>query len=350
MPEELKPFPEIVGNESLRTRLAEDIRNDTLSHAYILEGPEGCGKHTLALQLAAAMACENKNNAQNPLPCSHCPACRKILAGKSPDIITVTREGKATLGVEIIRQLRSDIHIRPNDLDVKVYIIEDAHTMTVQAQNAFLLTLEEPPPFVKFLLLCESAEPLLETIKSRAPVLRMQPVRPEDMDTYLCQKDARAAKLKATSKEEWQELLLSAHGCIGRALTLLEPKSREVVLSRRHFAKEWIQLLLQSPRDSAGKAVLMVETIGKNREEVNRLFLTMEEALRDLLTLKKDENAPLLFFTDRDDALSLSDRLGASQLLHLWEAAEEARLAVFFRNANIRLTWMDFVLKAGLVH
>ena len=146
---------DMIGNDALRVRLADDLRRGRLSHAYILEGPVGSGKHTLARQIAAALSCERKQDVTSPLPCRSCPACRKILSGNSPDLITVKREeDKTTFGVEVIRELRQDVPVAPNDTDYKVYLIEDAHLMTQQAQNAFLLTLEEPPPYVLFLLLC----------------------------------------------------------------------------------------------------------------------------------------------------------------------------------------------------
>ena len=89
--------------------------------------------------------------------------------------------------------------------------------------------------------------------------------------------------------------------------------------------------------------------IGAKREEIGEWFLTLETALRDLMMLKKEENAPLLFYCDCDEALALSDRIGASTIMRLYEACEEARCAVYIRNANIRLTFMDFVLQAGMI-
>ena len=159
----------VAGNEALRARLGGELARGAISHAYIVEGEAGCGKHTLARAIALAMACEQREG-EGPFPCMSCPSCRKILAGNSPDVITVSREeDKVTMGVDVIRALREDVPLYPNDLDIKLYIIEDAHTMTTQAQNALLLTLEEPPPFVMFLLLTERADALLETIRSRAP-------------------------------------------------------------------------------------------------------------------------------------------------------------------------------------
>ncbi|MBR7161720.1 MAG: hypothetical protein IKD07_04815 [Clostridia bacterium] len=144
-----KAFSDVIGNEGLRRRLCDDIRKRSMAHAYILAGPHGSGKHTMARQFAAALACENKDREDMPLPCLTCLSCRKILEGKSPDLIWIEKMGQS-VKIEQIRALKTDVFTYPNDLDDKIYVIEDADTMTESAQNAFLLTLEEPPSFVHF--------------------------------------------------------------------------------------------------------------------------------------------------------------------------------------------------------
>lgn len=341
-------MPQIVGNEALRRRLCDDVRGGTLSHAYILEGPAGSGKHTVAQQLAAALACERKAEGDTPIPCGTCPACRKILEQKSPDIITVGRADKATIGVETVRNLREDIHTLPNDLEFKLYIIEDAHTMTVQAQNALLLTLEEPPSFVRFLLLCENTQTILETIKSRAPILRTEPIPASVMEEYLCRADPRARSLRDSSPREWQEILLSCNGCIGRAAQLLDPKIRKPITSRHQLVQEFLDACI-SNRERASRMVAICNAAGNKRDEVCELLLTLEAALRDLMILKKTENTTLLFFTDLEEALALSDRIAATTLMRMYETCEEARCAIYIRNANIRLTLLEFFLRSGMI-
>ena len=179
----------------------------SFSHAYIIEGVKGSGKHSIARLSAAALSCERKNDDSAPLPCGKCEACRKILEFLSPDVITVGTEGKATLGVDSIRFMREDVYTPPNDLEHKIYIIEDADKMTVQAQNAFLLTLEEPPTYAGFILLCENAGALLETIRSRAPILRTEPISRQNIDRYITANDKRAATLKATAPKDYAELI-----------------------------------------------------------------------------------------------------------------------------------------------
>ncbi|MBQ7320821.1 MAG: hypothetical protein IJW99_01865 [Clostridia bacterium] len=343
-----KHMPEIVGNERLRRRLCEDIREGTLSHAYILEGPNGSGKHLIARQLAAALACEKRTDPLSPLPCGQCPACRKILGGLSPDVITFGREDKATIGVDTVRALRENAYSYPNDLDFKLYVIEDAHTLTTQAQNAFLLTLEEPPSFVRFLLLCENTQSILETIKSRAPILRTEPIPCETMASHLCRTDPQALAFRDSAPSQWQEILLAADGCIGRVKQLLDPKTRKPILARREDVRQFIHACIDH-RERGTRLIALGTAQGNKRDDVCAFLLTLETALRDLMLLKKEENAPLLFFPDREEAIAISDRIGAAMLWRLYETCEEARVAIDIRNANIRLTYLDFLLKAGLL-
>ena len=264
----MESFSCVFGNEKLRERLASDIREGMMSHAYIIEGDKGCGKHTLARAVAAALACENAGDGGYNLPCGVCPSCKKILAGKSPDVITVSREaGKTQMGVEVIRGLREDVRLMPNDLDVKVYIIEDAHTMNDHAQNAFLLTLEEPPEFVKFLLLCESAENLLETVKSRAPVLRMSTLENALLRQKLIEISPEAAELSRNSKKEFEEIIKLSSGCLGQAIELLSEDTRAPRIEARHLA---IELLLCLTERRNAKKEGIKNTRKRNKANKNR--------------------------------------------------------------------------------
>ncbi len=341
-------MPQIVGNERLRRRLGDDVLGGTLSHAYLVEGPAGSGKHTVAWLLAAALACEEKSDDNAPLPCGKCASCRKILEGKSPDIITVGREDKATIGVEAVRRIREDVHTLPNDLDFKLYIIEDAHTLTPQAQNALLLTLEEPPSFVRFLLLCENTQTILETIKSRAPVLRTEAIDPDRIAEYLCREVPSALSTRDSTPGEWREILLSCDGCIGRAKQLLDPKVRKPILNRRRLVQEYLDACLTN-RQRASRMLAVFGAVGAKRDEANEFLLTLETAIRDLTMLKRSDTAPLLFYTDRDEAMALSDRIPAATLIRMYENCEEARCAISIRNANTRLTLTELALRTGMI-
>ena len=343
----MKPaFTDVVGNDALRLRLRDDLLSGKLSHAYILEGADGSGKHMLAMRIAAALSCEERDDPSKPIPCLTCPSCRKILGGNSPDVITVSREDKATLGVEAIREIRRDVYVAPNDISAKIYIIEDSHLLTVQAQNALLLTLEEPPTYVLFLLLCRSATPLLETIRSRAPTLRTEPLSPDCIGEHLCHVNTEAAMLKQSAPSDFSEILVAANGSIGKALSLLDAKSRKPIIARRDIARSFVRLV--TSRRNGAETMRFLNGLGQKREELTEQLGTILFCLRDLLLLKQTENAPLCFFADREEALSLAYSFTTPELLALCDKISLACDSLR-KNANVRLTLTSLAVDTGLL-
>ncbi len=335
----------IAGNLRLREELCRNILADKLSHAFIIEGPKGSGKHTFAMNIAAALACSGKGNGK-AVPCYECPQCKKILSFKSPDVITVGCEGKATFGVDSIRFLKTDVHTVPNDLDFKLYIIEDADKMTVQAQNAFLLTLEEPPSFVRFLLLCENADLLLETIKSRAPILRTEPVKNSDLDEYITSIDRRAAQMKLSSPAEYAELIMAAKHGIGTALKYLEPKAFAPVKDMRALIRDFCDMATSG--GGARRAMPFIKRFAEKRDVLSVQLDMLSCAVTDLILLKKCDSAPLEFFADKNDCLELCDRVSVKILYDLNSAVLTACENIQ-RNANVRLTMIKLLTDANII-
>ncbi len=329
-------FPAVAGNPFLKTRLAPKLLSGALPHALILEGKAGSGKRTIALEIAMAAACARRDDPTVPLPCGNCEACRKIREGLSPDVLRIARApGKATLGVEAVRGVRESVRAVPNDLDIKVYIIEDADTMTVQAQNALLLTLEEPPRYVLFLLLATDAGALLETIRSRAPVYRTQPVGENEMREYLTARSPEAARLFAASPEEGAEILRLSGGSIGEALAHIGGAEREAVLQSRRNAAEVCRMLAE--RESPAVLLTLMLSFPRVREALAGQLGVLRMALRDLCLLSRTENAPLCFFTDRESAAEEAACLSLSRWMRYIDAVEDA-LAALDANANVGLT------------
>lgn len=333
----------IIGNEALRARLYSEIKDGTLAHAYIIEGKRGSGRHTLAKSIIAAMACESSGDA---LPCGDCRNCRHIFEDKCPDVTVIGRGDKVSLGIEPIRELKSTLLAVPNDLEIKSYIIEDADTMTAQAQNAFLLTLEQPPRFVSFFLLCENARALLETIRSRAPILRTEPIPAKKIGEHICsdrvEKSLRdaALSLKRSQIEEFETVLISADGSIGRALELLSPKTRKPISDRRALAMDFIESL--STNGKSDHILSILPRFSQKRDELAIQLEYIKIALRDLILLKKSENAPLCFFADAEKALDLSSMFFERKLITAFDKIDNAREALL-RNANVRLTMIELL-------
>lgn len=329
----MQAFTNIVGNDALRHRLAMDVLSGSLSHAYIIEGREGSGRRTLALNLAAALSCTERGGER--FPCLECTACRKILDGKTPDIIRIAPErDRVGIGVEAVRFIRTDAMTVPNDFDYKVYIIENADAMTPQAQNALLLTLEEPHSYAVFLLICQSASAMLETVRSRAPIIRTEPIRDSLLRDYLIERDPRARSL-ATSEDEFAAMLSEADGRIGRALTLLDPKQRQPGQARRALAERFAGTFCAL--SSARTRLELANSFSTKRDAVTEELAVISLALRDLILLKKSDNAPLCFWRDRDEALELAWRYTLTGLLALYDKVSAAADALS-KNANLRLT------------
>ena len=326
----------------MKEQISRNITGNTLSHAYIIEGPQGSGRHTLAYNIAAALSCSSDGN----IPCGKCKSCEKIFSHKSPDVITVSlEEDRVTMGVETIRALKEDMVIAPNDLTHKVYIIEDANTMTVQAQNAFLLSLEEPPEYVVFFLICESSASLLETVRSRAPAYRMRRLDENEVRDYLLKNSQRAVWLSEEDPDVFNTVIKVADGRIGLALSLLDGEARSDMMEHRKIAESLLSLLIDPDRASAIKTIA---ALGSSRQEVKRYLTDAQYATRDLLLLKKSDNAPLLFFTDRDAAQELSTRYSSASLIRFYDALSTAILDLE-ANSNVRLTLMNMMQAAGLI-
>ena len=168
-------FETLLGNERLKDNLETSLRRGHISHFYLISGPAGSGRHTLARLLAAAILCREPD-----APCLQCRVCRKLLDGNHPDFITVDDPEKKTVPVDLIRQARADIFVRPNESDHKIYLFPRAQDIGLPGQNALLKVLEEPPEYGVFLLITDNPERLLPTVRSRCVELELQPL-PEDV-------------------------------------------------------------------------------------------------------------------------------------------------------------------------
>lgn len=172
----------LAGNAALKRQLSAQARGRGLSHAYLISGPAGSGKQTLALSLAAAMVCSGGGE----VPCGRCPGCRKVFGGGHPDVVHVDfLEGKREILIEQARQMRADAFIRPNEAERKVYIIHHADSMNTRAQNSILKLLEEGPAYAAFLLLAENPGSLLITIRSRCEGVSLSPVTEAEAEAVL---------------------------------------------------------------------------------------------------------------------------------------------------------------------
>ncbi len=335
-------FNNLIGNASIKERLSGDIECGRVSHAFILEGEEGSGRHTLARQLAAALSCDAQGDI---VPCGKCADCQRILASKSPDVINLGLvDDKVTIGIDTARFIKGDINITPHSLPIKMYIIEDADKMTVQAQNALLLSLEEPPEYVIFVLLCSDSSALLETIRSRAPLLRLGRISNAEIGKYLLENYKKAREIRDGSYDEFEELIISSRGTVGKAISLLDDRERRRVFSERAIAKEFIELSLSR---SKIRLFDMMASLGKKRAEICSRLTTVKCALRDLILLKKADSPELVFYSNTDEACELSARFTLERLMDMYSAINTA-IDDLRANSNVRLTLLSMIYSCRL--
>ena len=303
-----KFFSTVYGNEKLKKKLAADISDGKFLHAYILSGPPGSGKHTIALQIAAALHCKDAHTR----PCGSCENCRKILNRISPDILFFGKEnGKKEFSVSIIREIRETLYITPSELEKRIYIIEDAELMNANAQNAFLKTLEEPPPFVIFILLCVDTGNLLETVKSRAPVLYTESLSDSDLRAFLLE------NAPGIAPERLNKIILESAGNAGYALTLY--KDDEKIDRLRTLTLRFMEALTAAIPNRLGQ---MCDALPSDASEFLEFLQLLKYALRDAALFRYADNIPLLFFSDAEQAGEFACKITMPKLLKLIDAAD----------------------------
>ena len=202
-------FETLLGNDRLKQNLAESLAKNHISHFYLISGPRGSGKRTLAKLLAAAILCKGSRK-----PCGTCEACRKLRSENHPDVITVTDPEHKNVAVKIVRQIREDVFIRPNESDYKIYIFPQ--DLGTEGQNALLKILEEPPKHGIFLLLTDNPEKILPTVRSRCTELKLQAL-PEAVLRQTLQREFPQA-----GSEDIAAAALRSGGFLGQARQLLE--------------------------------------------------------------------------------------------------------------------------------
>lgn len=179
-------FKDIVGQESIISHMKNAIKLNKISHAYIINGEKGMGKKTIAKIFSMTLQCEKGGDE----PCMQCHSCKQAMSNNHPDIRWITHEKPSTIAIDEVReQINNDILIKPYSSKYKIYIVDEAEKLTVQAQNALLKTIEEPPAYGIIMLLTNNKDSFLQTILSRCIALEMRPVASTDIINYLREKE-----------------------------------------------------------------------------------------------------------------------------------------------------------------
>jgi len=239
----------IVGHERVVELLRRAIRHRRIGHAYLISGPLGVGKRTLAVRLAQALNCERYGPAAPPAlldgddmpepPCRACRHCRLIESGSHPEVRVVgVQPPHRVLRVADVESIQADASLRAADVFRKVYVLEQAELLHPDAANRLLKTIEEPPPSVVMILTTVDPEATLETIVSRCQHLRLRPLARPRLTEYL-------ATYRGLPPDRAELLAALAEGCVGRALALT---ADDRVLERRAKHLDDLTMLFNSDR------------------------------------------------------------------------------------------------------
>ena len=260
-------FSGIYGHEIIINSLEKALETGAHAHAYIIDGISGIGKTMLSGIFSRALNCAEKIR-----PCNECTSCKASLAFNHPDIIYVKAKG-AALGVSDIReQVNSVAHIRPYGYSYKIFILEQADKMTVQAQNALLKTLEEPPSYAVFLLISENSHNFLPTIVSRCVSLKLRPLTTGQVRSYLLAEGYDASLIPACAA--------ASGGSIGRAIALAKDETYE------EERKELQDILNSLPDSSLWDILLVAKRLEKFKDRSERMLDFMHLWYRDALVHK----------------------------------------------------------------
>ena len=295
---------EFIGYEKIIQGFFRRVDKGTLSHAHLIIGPNGIGKSILARVFALKILNKDKDI-------------------DYVDIINY-RPSKASMGIDEVREIIEEVSKRPYEGDKKVIIIHEGSKLTVQAQNALLKTIEEPPQGVYIILLAESLETLLDTIKSRCQVYKLTPLNNRQMEMYI-------NTLGRYSEEEIRASLAYGEGIPGKAERLLNDSNlselREVIMSLLkdiNYAKEDLVLIYENK----------LENYKTEKDEVLNL---MASFIRDIIVAKELEDKNKIINIDKyNDIVEVANSLSYKKLNSMLEYIKEGRVNLM-NNGNYSL-------------
>ena len=299
-------FETLLGNDRLKQNLSESLARGHISHFYLISGPKGSGKHTLAGLLAEAILCEGSRK-----PCGTCAHCRKMRSRNHPDFITVEDPEHKNVAVKIVRQIRDDMFVRPNEASHKIYLFPQE--LGIEGQNALLKILEEPPAYGVFLLLTDNPDKLLPTVRSRCTELKLQA-----LDSKTIRNQLHLDFPKAT-EEDIAAAVFRSGSFLGQARELLEngdalpPQTESFV---RAFAG----------RDSLGMAQLLVPMEKWKRDALAEILSQWLELLENALTSR----AGLAAVSTHSRELSRQRSAG-----EIYEGVQALKKALAYTQSNV---------------
>lgn len=312
-------FNDIIGHEKIIESLKSAIRNNSVSHSYLFEGPKSIGKEKLAKTFAKTLLCQKGGDS----PCNICPSCMKIESGNHPDFY-MEYPDKDSFKKEQIEDIQRTMRKIPLEANRKIYILDNVDKMTQQAQNSFLKTLEEPPAYAIIILLATNSYSLLPTIVSRCQTVKFTPIERKRIEEALVNNYNR-------SEEQARFIASFSNGIIGKAIEL--SSSDEFRLLRDGI----IEKLDTVVNGDKLKVFSVSEFFEQNKEHIDEIMDIILLWYRDLLIYKETRNIDFMINKDKVNLISNQcQKLSKQRIMDILDVARRTKEDIH-SNVNFQL-------------
>ncbi len=326
-------FDDIIGHDWIKEHYQRAIKQKKISHAYILSGEEGMGKKSLAYAFSLSLFCQKGEDK----PCLCCPACKQVISNNHPDLISVSHEKISSIGVDDIReQINDTILIMPYSSSYKIYIIDEAEKMTVQAQNALLKTIEEPPSYAILFLLTSNPESFLPTILSRCVHLKLKPLMDSEIKKYL-------KEILGISEDRADIYSAFARGNLGKAISVVSSENFQMMY------EEMIQLMKNIPVIDISEILEYIHKWKEEKIDIQECLNFILMWYRDVLVFKTTQKKELLIFKEEYPTIrAVGEKSSYIKLGKILDSINEAQMRLNSNvNMELALELMLLVMKEG---
>ncbi|MGM0409925.1 MAG: DNA polymerase III subunit delta' [Bacillota bacterium] len=320
-------FDKIIDQKEVVDILQEELKEERINHAYLFYGKEGIGKKTLAIEFARALLCNEMKNDS----CNNCRSCRRIEHRNHPDLKIIESEEKSkNLKISQIRELQREIAYKPYESEYKIYIIDGAENMTVQAANSLLKTLEDPPSYAIIILIAEEINRLLPTVISRCQNLSFSNISRKNIEDFLLDRGVSNKKVKLISG--------LARGSIAKAL---EISANDKFLNERKKIYDFLKDINDIKKV---EIFSQVEEMMKLLKDEFPLFNLLSSWYRDIIIYKSGNHKQLVNFDYKNEIKKEAKRYSLNELLKIVNLINEHQNYID-RNAFKDLTLQVLFLK-----
>ncbi|EOD01059.1 DNA polymerase III subunit delta' [Caldisalinibacter kiritimatiensis] len=320
-------FKDIIGQEKIVKNLQSAIKNNSIAHSYLFEGPESIGKSKLGKAFAKTLLCK-ENGVE---PCDKCSSCIKIDSGNHPDLFIVGPSGNS-FKKEQVDEIQRNMRILPYEGNRKVFILEDIQKMTQEAENGFLKTLEEPPEYAIIIMTVTNSYSILPTIVSRCQIIKFNPVQNNKIEQVLVNKYNK-------SSEEARFIASFSNGIVGKAIKLAESEDF------KNLREEVISVINDTLNSDKFRVFSISQFFEQNKEYIDDILDMMLIWFRDLLIVKEMADAKFVINKDKTDILNdQSLKLSRSKLHDIIEEVKKTKNNIA-SNVNYQLAIEVMLLK-----